>query len=126
MRRAFAVSLWLAGCGAADRVNQAGLERDIETLVTGQGGAGIRCQMESSTRAGWCVFELGAPEKLVAALALKRSGTLSGGCVAQEGFAAPAWSRGKLTLANGGAFDYLRLYLADGGRACVEISYSYG
>ena len=125
MTRALAVSLLLVGCDAADRVNQAGLKRDIETLVAAHGGAGLSCQMESSTRAGWCVFELGAPEKLVAALELKRGGTLSGGCVAQEGFAAPAWSRGKLKLANGGAFDYLRLYLA-GGRACVEVAYSYG
>ena len=125
MRRALAVSLLLAGCGAADRANQAGLQRDLETLVAEHGGAGLSCQMESSTRAGWCVFEIGAPEKLVAALELKRSGALSGGCVAQEGFAAPAWSRGKLPLASGGAFDYLRLYLA-GGRACVEVAYSYG
>lgn len=125
MRRGLAAGLLLAGCGAGDRVNQAGLQRDIQALVAAHGGAGVSCQMESSTRAGWCVFELGAPDKLVAALELKRGGTLSGGCVAQEGFAAPAWSRGKLTLANGGAFDYLRLYLA-GGRACVEVAYSYG
>lgn len=125
MRGALAVSLLLAGCGAADRVNRAGLERDVASLITPHGGAGLACQMESSTRTGWCVFELAAAKKLVAALELQRSGTLSGGCVAQEGFAAPAWSRGKLTLANGGAFDYLRLYLA-GGRACVEVAHSYG
>lgn len=130
MRRALAVSLLLAGCSAADRVNRAGLARDVASLVTPHGGAGLTCQMESSTRAGWCVLELGAAEKLIGALELKRGGTLSGGtlsggCVAQEGFAAPAWSRGKLMLANGGAFDYLRLYLA-GGRACVEVAYSYG
>ena len=53
MRRALAVSLLLAGCGAADRVNQAGLQRDIKALVAEHGGAGLSCQMESSTRAGW-------------------------------------------------------------------------
>lgn len=119
------LGLLLAGCGAADRVNRAALEQDITALVAPHGGRAVSCQVESTTRAAWCVLELPDPGRAAGALELRRGGALSGGCVAQEGFAAPAWIRGRLPLARGGAFEYLRLYAAP-GRACIEVAYSYG
>ena len=137
------LALTHSGCAdLAGRLNSAGLRRDLTPIISRTGvHAELQCQMEAGTRAGACRLTLPRNQAfhLARTLGLSRVSatqvSFSGTCPANPGLHSGhrlfIWAvRGRpptLRSSTGAAFEYLVLYLHEGGTdACIHTEYSYG